>query len=113
MEITVNFKNIKSSDKLREYVEKKLNKVDKLFDKLSEARVVFSKEKDIRIVEINLIGSKLNVHVRETGRNMRPTIDLAVDKLKSQVKKAREKIYNHRTHRKPREEVVENEIVEE
>jgi putative sigma-54 modulation protein len=113
MEIAVNFKNIKSSDTLRAYVEKKLNTVDKLFDKFSEARVVFSKEKEIRIVEINLISSKLNIHVKETGRNMQPTIDLAVDKLKSQVKKVREKMSNHRTRRKPRKEVVENEIVEE
>jgi len=113
MEITVNFKNIKSSDKLKEYVEEKLNRVDKLFDKLSEARVVFSKEKEIRIVEINLISGKLNIHVKETGGNMRPTIDLAVDKLKSQVKKVREKLYDHRTRRKPREEVVESEVVEE
>jgi len=44
---------------------------------------------------------------------MQPTIDLAVDKLKSHVKKVREKVYNHRTRRKPRKEVVENEIVEE
>ncbi|RJP78175.1 MAG: ribosome-associated translation inhibitor RaiA [Desulfobacteraceae bacterium] len=113
MEVTVNFKNIKSSDKLKDYIEKKLNRVDKLFDKPTEARVVFSKEKEIRIVDINLIGSKLNIHVKETGKNMRPTIDLAVDKLKSQLKKLREKIYDHRTQRKPREEVVENEIVEE
>ena len=50
-------------------LKRKLNKVDKLFDKLSEARVVFfPKKKDIRIVEINLIGSKLNLHVKETGR---------------------------------------------
>ena len=87
MELTVNFKNIKSSDKLSEYVEKKLNRIDELFDKPSEARVVFSKEKDLRIVEINLISGKLNIHVKETGRDMRPTIDLAVDKLKNQVKK--------------------------
>ena len=113
MEITVSFKNIKSSDKLRDYVEKKLNKVDRLFDKPTEARVVFSKEKDTRIVEINLISSKLNIHVKETGRDMRPTIDLTVDKLKNQLKKFREKIYNHRTRRKPRKEAVENEIIEE
>lgn len=113
MEITVSFKNIKSSDKLRHYVEKKLNRIDKLLDKPTEARVVFAKEKDIRIVEINLVGSKLNIHIKETGRNMRPTIDLAVDKLKNQLKKFREKIHNHRIRRKPREEVVESEIVEE
>ena len=113
MEITVNFKNIKSSDNLRDYVEKKLNRVDKLFDKPIEARVIFSKEKDIRIVEINLFSGKLNIHVKETGENMRPTINLATDKLKNQLKKSRENIYTHRTRRKPREEVIENEIAEE
>ena len=64
-------------------------------------------------MEINLVSSKLNIHIKETGRNMRPTVDLAVDKLKNQLKKFREKIYNHRIRRKPREEVVENEIIEE
>lgn len=112
MEITVNFKNIKSSDKLREYVEKKLATVDKLLERLSEARVVFSTEKDDCIVEINLIGHKLNLQVKESDRDMQPAIDLAVDKLKGQVKKARGRICNHRPRRKPREEVVEDEIVE-
>ncbi|MDM8538189.1 HPF/RaiA family ribosome-associated protein, partial [Desulfobacterales bacterium HSG17] len=69
--------------------------------------------KDIRIVEINLISSKLNIHVKEAGSNMRPAIDLAVDKLIIQFKKVREKVYEHRTRRKPREENVENEIIEE
>lgn len=113
MEITVNFKNIKSSDKLKDYIEKKLNRIDKLFDKPTEARVVFSKEKEVRIVEINLIGSKLNVHVKETGRNMQPTIDLAVEKIKNQLKKVREKIYDHRTRRKPSKEVDGSESIEE
>jgi len=113
MEITVTFKNIKSSDKLRDYIENKLNRLEKLFDKPTEARVVFSKEKEIRIVEINLIGSKLNINVKETGRDMQPTVDLAVDKIKTQLKKFREKIYDHRERRKPREEVDENESVEE
>lgn len=113
MEIAVTFKNIKSSDKLRDYIEDKLNRIEKLFDKPVEARVVFSKEKETRIVEINLIGSKLNIHVKETGGNMQSTIDMAVDKLKIQLKKFREKIYDHRTQRKPREEVVDNETAEE
>lgn len=113
METAVTFKNIKSSDKLRDYVENKLNKIEKLFDKPTEARVVFSKEKETRIVEINLIGSKLNIHIKEAGRDMQSTIDQAVDKLKSQLKKTREKIYDHRPQRKPREEDLENKIVDE
>jgi putative sigma-54 modulation protein len=113
MEIAVTFKNIKSSDKLRDYIEDKLNRIEKLFDKPVEARVVFSKEKETRIVEINLVGSKLNIHVKETGGSMQSTIDMAVDKLKIQLKKFREKIYDHRTQRKPREEVIDNETAEE
>ena len=113
MEITVNFKNIKSSDKLRDYVEKKLARMDKLFDKHTEARVVFSKEKDNRIVEINLTSSKLKIHAKETGVDMRSTIDVAVDKLKSQLNKFRDRLQSHRTRRKPKEEELEEEIIEE
>ena len=43
---TLNFKNIDSSDLLVSAVEKKLLKLDKLFDKPAEARVAFSAEKD-------------------------------------------------------------------
>ncbi len=113
MDVTVNFKDIKKSDKLRDYVKKKLARLDKLFDKPTEARVVFSKEKDMRVVEINLTSRKLNIHAKETGEDMRSTIDVAVDKVKSQLNKFRDRIQDHRIRRKPREEVIGEEIVEE
>ncbi len=98
MEISVTFKNIEPSETLKEYVEKRLGKLDKLLDKPTEARVVFSTEKTDHIVDINLRSSKLNIQAKERNDNMNAAVDVVVDKIKSQLNKFRKKIQS----RKPR-----------
>ncbi len=112
MEISVTFKNMDSSDLLKEYVEKKLSKLDRLFDKPAEARVIFTTEKDNHIAEINLSSSKLNINAKETSENMNAAIDKSVSKVKSQANKFKEKVQNHRVQRKPKEDVLEEELDE-
>ncbi len=45
MQTSVTFKNLDSSDALKTYVQKKLDRLDKLMDGAAEANVVLSVEK--------------------------------------------------------------------
>ena len=109
MQLDITFKNIDSSDALKVYVEKKLSKLDKYFDKYAEARVVFSVEKDNHIAEISLISSKLNLKAKEKSDDMYSSIDLVMDKLKVQLSKFKEKIQSHRSKNRIKEEMFEEE----
>ena len=96
MQVSVTYKNIDSLDTLKDYAQKKLDKLDKLFLKPAIARVVFSKEKNSYIVDIDVTGGKMDARATEKSDSMNSSIDLAVDKLKLQLKKTRDKVMARR-----------------
>ena len=92
MQTTVTFKNIDSSDALKSYVQKKLEKHDKMLESPAEANVVLSVEKIRHIAEINLSCDKLKIHAREESESMYSSIDALMDKVRTQINKNKEKI---------------------
>ncbi len=95
MQTTVTFKKIDTSNALKSYVQKKLDKFDKMLDNPAEAYVVLSVEKIRHIAEITLTCDKLKIHARENSESMYSSIDALMDKVKSQIKKYKEKIKRH------------------
>ncbi|GAB6097080.1 hypothetical protein JCM14469_33340 [Desulfatiferula olefinivorans] len=98
MHVSVTFKNLDSSDALRSYVQKKLDRFDKLLDNPAEANVVFSVEKIRHTAEINLASDKLTIYAKEESDNMYSSIDMVLDKLKTQLTKSRDKINKRATN---------------
>ena len=93
MQTTITFKNIKPTDELKSYVNKRLSKIEKLLEDKGLANVVLIKE-DIRyIVEIQLDAGKLHINTTEEQKekNMNSVIDKAVDNIKKQILKIKEK----------------------
>ncbi len=91
MQISVTFKNIKSSEHLKTFLESKLARLDKLLDNPAEASAVLTVEKFRHIAEINILGDKLNINGKEETSDMYSAIDMVVDKIESQIKKSKEK----------------------
>ncbi len=106
MQILVTFKNIKSSSSLKEYIEEKLNRLDKLLYKPGNAEVVFRTEKERKIVEINFTGDKMEIHASTEQEEMQTAIDMAVDKVKKQIIRNKEK----RQDRRHRDKEAEGEM---
>lgn len=100
MQTTVTFKKIDSSSALKSYVQKKLDKFDKMLDSPAEAHVVLSVEKIRHIAEITLSCDKLKIHAKEESESMYSSIDTLMDKVKSQIKKHKEKIKRHMSKHK-------------
>lgn len=97
MKTLVTFKNIKSSEPLREYVQEKLSRFDRLLDKPATASVVFHKEKIEKVVEISFSSGPLELRAKESHQEMQGAIDLALDKLKKQLTSAKEKTRTKRS----------------
>ncbi len=91
MQTSVTFKNLDSSEALKSYVGKKLDRFDKLLDGPAEANVVLSVEKIRHIAEIKLSCNGLNLQARESSENMYTSIDRLIDKLRMQINRSREK----------------------
>ena len=95
MQTSVTFKKIDSSDALKSYVQKKLDRFDKMLDAPAEANVVLSVEKIRHIAEITLTCDKVKIHAKEESENMYSSIDTLMDKVKAQITKNKEKQKNH------------------
>jgi putative sigma-54 modulation protein len=95
MQTSVTFKKIDPSEALKSYVQKKVNRFDKMLDSPAEANVVLSVEKIRHIAEITLTCDKLNIHAREESENMYSSIDILMDKVKTQITKHKEKLRKH------------------
>ncbi|MDZ7665421.1 MAG: ribosome-associated translation inhibitor RaiA [Desulfotignum sp.] len=100
MQTTVTFKKIDPSDPLKSYVNKKLDKFDRMMDSPAEAHVVLSVEKIRHIAEITLTCDKLNIHAKESSENMYSSIDILMDKVRAQIKKHKEKFKQHMSGKK-------------
>ncbi|MCP3874511.1 MAG: ribosome-associated translation inhibitor RaiA [Desulfobacteraceae bacterium] len=95
MKTTVTFKKIDSSSSLKSYVQKKLDRFDKMLDSPAEAYVVLTVEKFRHIAEITLNCDRIRIHAKEDSESMYSSIDALMDKVKSQIKKNKEKIKRH------------------
>ena len=96
MQTSVTFKNLDPSEPLKAYVTEKLDRFDRLLDNPAEASVVLSVEKFRHIAEISITGDRLNINGREEINDMYSAIDMALDKLETQIKKSKQKIRERR-----------------
>jgi len=96
MQIAVTFKNLDSSEYLKQRVQEKLDRLDKLLDHPGRADVVLKMEHQMCMAEVGIAADRLNVYAREESESMPAAIDSVVDKLKTQITKTREKVQKQR-----------------
>lgn len=91
MEIKYVSKNYKISDKLKDIIEKKLEKIEKYFNKDVSVKVACSEQNDNCKLEITINSSGLFIRSEVTSDNMYNNIDLAMPKLERQIVKNNKK----------------------
>jgi|YelNatPaOPRAMG01_1025707.scaffolds.fasta_scaffold00033_104 putative sigma-54 modulation protein len=97
MQINITGKNIDISQSIQEYTEKKLLKLSRFFDQISQIEVVFKGEdrKDLGKTHIIEVTMKVNgriIKASEENQDYKTCIDLVIDKLEIQLKKLKEKL---------------------
>lgn len=86
-------KDMAVSDSLKTRVEKKLGKLERYFREEPEASVRFKVQKGARnIVEITVNAGGVILRAEESSNDMYLSIDHAVDKLESQIRRHRTKL---------------------
>ena len=96
MKFTYAGRGIEVSDSLKDRVEKKLGKLDRYFDREAEAIIRFRQQRGGRnIAEITVSVRGLMLRAEESSNDMYLSIDRAVDKLESQIRRYRTKMEKH------------------
>jgi len=101
MQVTVRGKNVEITNAIREYVEKKLGKIEKFIDLPLEAQVNCMVERGRHIVEVTAHLNGMVLRGEEATNDMYASIDLVSDKLEKQVQK-----YKSRFKKRGKEAVV-------
>lgn len=94
MRIEIIAKNYKMGDKLKEVIERKLEKFSRYFEDDAKAKVVLkeiNQDKDAMEITINFSGGKI-IRAEVVSDEMYDNIDLILPKLERQVRKYRTKL---------------------
>ena len=87
MKLTVRGKNLEVTAALREYIEKRVEKLSRYFETPVTVQVVLSVEKEERKVEVTCFVESVVLRGVENHLDMYAAIDLVVDKIVRQIHK--------------------------
>jgi putative sigma-54 modulation protein len=101
MNYVIRGNNLEVTEALRNFVEKKISRLEKYFDTppSADAHIALSVIRDDHKVEVTIPFPGVLVRAEEKSADMYASIDLVVEKLERQIRKYKTKI-----NRKPRQE---------
>lgn len=90
MQLVLTGKNFVVSERIREYVEKKVNKLDRYLPSIDEARIEISQEKtksakDRNVVQVTLRANGAILRAEDRSEAIYTCIDNVVDKIHRQI----------------------------
>lgn len=96
MDINLTGDSIEVTDALRQFTTEKFARLQRHYDRIISANVVFNIEKLIQRAEATLNVPGEPIYASSESDNLYSAIDLLVDKLDKQIKKHKEKTQDHR-----------------
>lgn len=121
MQLTITGKNLEITDSLRQYVEKKIGRLDRYLPNILDARVELEVEntraaKDSQIAQVTLRTKQSMLRAEEASADMFASIDAVFEKMQRQVDRFKGKRWSKRAAGEAAAETpgpVEEEGVEE
>jgi putative sigma-54 modulation protein len=93
IQMLVNTSEMEMTPHLREYVEKKINKLSRFLDNIDEARVELKYDRSVRsdadkhVAQMTIRGRNLLLRAEERSGDIYTSVDAALDKLHRRVEK--------------------------
>lgn len=95
MQLNVTGHHVDMTDSMKNYVETKMEKIERHFDNVTNVHVILSVEKQRHKAEATIHVTGANIFAESENDDMYAAIDAMVDKLDRQVKKHKEKQSDH------------------
>ena len=96
MEIRITGKSLPVTEGVKEWVHRKVSKLERYAPRLVESHVIVKKEKHFYVAEITVLGSRHRVYGEGRDKeNLYTAIDWACERVVTQLKKFREKVKSH------------------
>lgn len=100
MKLQIHSVHFDADQKLLDYIQKKVDKIETFYDSVTSGEVYLrlhkdSESKENKVVEIKLFVPGTSLFAKETALSFEAATDVAVDALKVQIKKHKDKILSH------------------
>jgi putative sigma-54 modulation protein len=91
MNIKITGKNIEITDAIRDYIEKKIERLEKFEGRNTEVFVTCSTERENQIVEMQIDTDGDFLKIEESNEDLYASVDFAIDKAERQMRREKEK----------------------
>ncbi|GEA14710.1 MAG: putative sigma-54 modulation protein [Moorella sp. (in: firmicutes)] len=92
MKIVIRGKNFPVTDALKQYIEKRLGKIQRYLEGVDEVQVNLSVNRDSHVVEVTIPLNGYLLRGEEATGDMYGSVDLVVEKLEKQIEKYKTKL---------------------
>lgn len=99
MEIDISGRHFKVTAPLKEYIEKKVERLDKYSLKIESVHVVLDVQKIRHIAEITLLGKNLRTACKKEDADMYAAFDACYGKLQLQLSRQHDRVRDHKGRR--------------
>ena len=94
MNIRYLYKNVNVDENTKQYIEKRLRKLEKLLKKIIKVEVEIDRDKKgFFRVEVMIKDNKQLYRAEETTKTIEASVDIVVDELKRQIRREKEKMW--------------------
>ncbi len=98
MQVNITFRHLDPTEALKTHVKDRVEHVQRYIDRPSEAHAVLHVENLDHHAEITVKAGRFLLRGTAKSQDMYASIDAAADKIERQLKKHKEKLYNHKTN---------------
>lgn len=91
MNVKITGKDLKATEAIKDYVEKKLERIDKYFDEDFDVNVTIRTERNMQIAEMHVITRANTFRAVTEHKDLYASIDKNIDILEGQIRKAKTK----------------------
>lgn len=97
MKFSIRGDKVEVTKSIKEYIEEKLSKLDKYFDKANEIKctVLIRVKNGNQTIEVTVPTSRFTIRAEESHTDLYAAIDLIVDKLERLIRKNKTKLTKH------------------
>ena len=111
MALNITFRNLDSSDAIRNYATDRVSRVKKYLESPFDANVVLSVEKFRHIADVTISFDGSTINGQEETEDLYSAIDMVMDKIERQVKKFRGKQIKRKGSNKARSVQYTEEVI--
>jgi len=112
MNISISARHMDMTDGLKDHVESGLERIKDHFDRVIDADVILSVERNRHIAEFNLHANGLRINAKESSDDLYASIDSALTKVNRQVGKFRDRINRHKPRSNKEIQDFEHQIIQ-